>query len=320
MSKDNCQDIVTAIAQDNLYDPIQDYLERAYKEIGGDLQFLDDLATRYLGTEAPIYNTFLKYTLIAAVARIYEPGCKVDNALILQGGQGIGKSTFFKSLASPNWFDDSLGAISDKDERLKLHRAWFVEWGELESVFKRKDISAVKSFLTCSTDLIRKPYASALESLPRRSVIVGSTNQPQFLVDATGNRRFWVIPVQKRIDLARLGRERDLIWASAVSLYKSGHTWILKPEEETFASELIEEFVTEDPWTDKVRAFLHGKTSATASEVLDALGLENFQQTKAAQMRVAELLKKLRWKSSKRLQEGRQLRVWMPQELIDPIN
>lgn len=312
MNRQNCEDVVASIAETNHYDPIKEYLESAYREIGGDCEFLDDLATRYLGTEAPIYNQFVKYTLIAAVARIFKPGCKVDTALILQGGQGIGKSTFFKTLASPDWFDDSLGSVSDKDERLKLHRAWIIEWGELEAIFRRKDVSAVKSFLTCSTDLLRKPYGRTTESLPRRSIIVGSTNQTEFLVDTTGNRRFWVVPVSKRIDIARLNRERDLIWASAVTLYKSGHPWILLGDDEVLAAQVAKDFVTQDPWIDKVRAFLRDKTSVTIPEVLDSLNIDNAQQTKAAQMRVSDLLKGLNWMARRKFEDGRQQRVWIP--------
>ena len=86
--------------------------------------------------------------------------------------------------------------MSDKDERLKLHLTWFCEWAELESVFRRRDIAATKAFLSSDTDLVRAPYARKAEKMPRRSIIVGSTNEDQFLNDSTGNRRFWVVPVK----------------------------------------------------------------------------------------------------------------------------
>ena len=126
-----------------------------------------------------------------------------------------------------DWFDDSLGHISDKDERLKLHVTWFIEWAELESVFKRRDLASVKAFLTCSRDYIRPPYGRSVQAFNRPSIIVGTTNQDEFLGDPTGNRRFWVIPLQKVVDLRQLQQERDRIWAAAVTLYKAGELWWL---------------------------------------------------------------------------------------------
>jgi predicted P-loop ATPase len=98
----------------------------------------------------------------------------------------------------------ALGAVSDKDERLKMHRAWFVEWSELETVFSRRDVSATKAFLSSSVDALRPPYHRDTQDFPRASIIVGSTNEDEFLSDKTGNRRFWVIPVKKKIDVEQL--------------------------------------------------------------------------------------------------------------------
>jgi len=112
----------------------------------------------------------------------------------LQSPQGWQKSQFLKKLAG-DWFDDSFGAMSDKDERLKLHSAWILEWAELETVFKRKDVAATKAFLSCASDSIRPPYGRETVKMLRPSIIVGTTNETEFLSDTTGNRRFWVVPV-----------------------------------------------------------------------------------------------------------------------------
>ncbi|NKB18737.1 MAG: hypothetical protein HC770_13175 [Pseudanabaena sp. CRU_2_10] len=117
--------ITGAIGKENAYNPVVDYLERVARQHGNSTEILDDLASRYLGTNHPLHKTYLRKTLISAVARAFTPGCKVDTSLILQGKQGVGKSSFFKVLASEPWFDDSLGNVSDKDERLKLHKVWF---------------------------------------------------------------------------------------------------------------------------------------------------------------------------------------------------
>ena len=303
------------------YHPIEEYL--AYcSEKYLDTNILNTLAQEYFDCDEPIYSTFLKRTLIAAVARILEPGCKVDTALILQGEQGFHKSSFFKVLAGPEYFDDSLGAISDKDEKLKLHQTWFAEWAELESVFKRKDISNTKNFLSSSVDVVRPPYGRQTETMPRRSIIVGTTNQDEFLSDPTGNRRFWVIPVQHPIDLERLKQDRDLIWGAAVALYKAKEQWWLTPEEEKQAQILIKDYLSSDPWQSKIETYIaqNQMTVVTTTDILnDCLGIELAQQTRREQMRVAKCLKYYGWESKRQTLQGKQQRAWVaPNPLETP--
>ncbi|MGG6295961.1 VapE domain-containing protein [Leptolyngbya sp. AN02str] len=216
--REDIADLVAKVAKQSTYSPVVEYLESCHQRFGKNTSILEGLASRYFGTDEPIYQALVQRFLIAAVARAYQPGCKVDTVLILQGKQGVGKSSFFRVLAGQAWFDDSLGSITDKDSRLVLHQNWMIEWAELESVFKRRDLSHIKAFLSCPVDQIRKPYGRSIESLRRSSVIVGTTNQFEFLADPTGNRRFWVLPVFKPIDLRQLEAERDQIWAAATEL------------------------------------------------------------------------------------------------------
>lgn len=152
-SKEDVVYLITEIAEENQYSPIEEYLNSLPE--ADNPSILDNLAEKYFGVSVPIYQTFVRKNLIGAVARALSPGCKLDTALILQGKQGYKKSTFFKILAG-DYFDDSLGAVSDKDELLKLHRAWFVEWSELESIFRRRDVSQTKAFLSSSIDAVRR--------------------------------------------------------------------------------------------------------------------------------------------------------------------
>lgn len=306
--------IAPQIAERNKFNPIKEYLEQVSAQHGNDTSVLDDLALRYFGRKEPIYQTFVRRWLISAVARVFQPGCKVDTALILQGSQGINKSTFFKVLASEEWFDDSIGAMSDKDEKLKLHRCWIAEWAELEAVFKRKDVSQVKNFLSSGIDVLRPLYERSPRPFPRRSVIVGSTNEDEFLSDPTGNRRFWVIPVQCRIDAGRLRKERDQIWAAAVALYKSGEQWWLTDEECLEAEAIAANFRLHDPWLEAIESYLRGHEVITAGEILEnCLKLEISKQDKGAQMRVASILKQLGWTkpSGGRVHLGRRQKVWV---------
>lgn len=186
-------EILVEAAKKHSYSPVVEYLDRVYSEHSSDTSILENLAWRYFGQTDPIYNTMLVRTLIAAVARAYQPGCKVDTALILQGKQGAEKSTFFKVLAGGDeYFTDSFGNSSDKDERLKIHEVWFCEWAELETVFRRRDVASTKAFLSSSVDLVRPPYGRTTQKMERCSIFVGTTNQDEFLSDSTGNRRFWI--------------------------------------------------------------------------------------------------------------------------------
>ena len=146
----------------------------------------------------------LKKTLIGAVKRIYEPGCKHDTALVLMGDQGARKSTFFKVLGG-QFFSDALSDIESKDGLMQLHSSWLMEWAELDHVTTKKHAGMIKAFLSQSTDMFRVPYGRATEEFPRRCLVVGSTNRSTgFLVDETGNRRFWCIPTTKNLSLIHI--------------------------------------------------------------------------------------------------------------------
>jgi predicted P-loop ATPase len=306
--REDVQDMVAELAESNQYSPIAEYLLSL--PVPADTSILDSLAKTYLGACEPIYSSMVRKTLIAAAARALKPGCKVDTALILQSPQGWKKSQFFKVLAG-DWFDDSFGAMSDKDERLKLHSAWILEWAELETVFKRKDVAATKAFLSCASDSIRPPYGRETVKMARPSLVVGSTNETEFLSDTTGNRRFWVVPVKQRIDIERLKVERDAIWAAATLAYHSGEHWWLDPNEERTASALAEEFQAQDPWHDPIADFVDRKEWVAVTSVLNYLQLDLNRQERAHQMRVAGVLKLLGWSKTLRTVDGKRVRVWV---------
>jgi predicted P-loop ATPase len=235
---------------------VAEYLNDVATTYPADSELLDAIAPTYLGTDEALHKCFIRKTLISAVARALTPGCKVDTVCILQGLQGCGKSTFWKILASEPWFDDTVTNASDKDERLKLHQSWLIEWAELEAIFKRKDISAVKAFITTQCDQVRPPYGRDILEMARPSIIVGSTNETEFLADPTGNRRYWVIPVAvPSIDLDKLAAERDRIWAAAVHAFKSGEGWTLPPEMRQVAKADSENYTFSDPWEDLLLSY-----------------------------------------------------------------
>lgn len=315
--KSGDKDVATLIyrlARESPYHPIRQYLEDVYAEYGDDTSILDGFAKRYFGTDDPIHEAMTRRFFIAAAARPMEPGCKHDCAFILKGDQAARKSTFFKVLASKPWFDDSYGSTnSDKDERLKLHYSWIVEWGELEVVFDKKSVSHIKAFLSCETDKIRPPYGASQETLHRPSVIVGSTNEDSFLADPTGNRRYWVVPMLKRIDINQLRKERDRIWAAAVALYKSGEQWWLTDEEEVLAKDDRQKYEEIHPWTYSIEDYVYGLEKVSTKEILtNALDIPISKHNNPAQKRVADIFKKLGWEQTKNAvsHNGRRSRIW----------
>ncbi|MEH2390041.1 MAG: VapE domain-containing protein [Nostoc sp.] len=295
----DAQVIVEEIASRNAYHPVVEYLDEvAVRYSTVETSILDNLATKYFGTNDPLHNIYLKKMLISAVARARRPGCKVDTALILVGEQGINKSSFWRDLFGRDWFTDELSDANERDELMKLHQFWGLEIPEIEHMYRRKDISSIKKFMSSSVDAFRAPYAREVKEHPRACVLVGTSNETELLNDPTGNRRFWIIPVTNDIpiDIEQLVRERDLIWAAANALYEKGHQWWLSPAESKVHNEASKDFQSVDPWTDTVLAYARQQGETTSSEILrTALGIELGRQEMLYTKRVSAILRSHGW-------------------------
>jgi len=309
IDKQKASDLVIMCAQQNTYSPVRDYLNSV---VGMEPINLESLAERYFGTDNPLHAVLLKRTLIAAVARVFKPGCKVDTLCILQGDQGALKSTFWQILAGEAWFTDNLSEANEKDEKLKLRRYWILEFSEFETAYKRKEVEQLKAFLSSRIDSLRRPYGRAIEDFPRTSVFVGSTNRQEFLHDPTGERRYWVIPVTKKIPIQMLEEERDRIWASAVAAYKSGEQWWLTPQEDELLAQANKSWQSSDTWEADVLNYLQDKSICTVSELLTkVIQIELAKQGKAEQMRLSDILRRNGWVKSKQKRiEGKVQRYW----------
>jgi predicted P-loop ATPase len=305
--------VVKAIAK--TYHPVKEYLEECYAKHGENtISVLDGIAERHFGTSKPLHQLFLRKWLIGVARRVFEPGAKFDTVLTLHGKQGLQKSSWFRELAN-GYFDDSIGNVSDKDERIKLHRSWLNEWGEVEAVFRRKDIALIKSFVTSQIDRLRPPYGREVVDMPRWSAIVASTNQDEFLADATGNRRFWVIPVKQRIDLELLKQERDQIWAAAVALYFQGEPHWLDADGEEAAAEAVKLYESSDPWEGAILEYLDGseRTETAVEDLLfTVLQIELKDLDRQKQMRVGDILRRAGWFRTERreVRNGKRVRLW----------
>ena len=225
------------------------------------------------------------------------------------GDQGARKSSFWGALGGA-FFSDALGDISSKDDLMVLHRSWIMEWAELDRIMSRKHAGQVKAFLSQAIDMFRVPYGKATEAFPRRGIIVGSANRSAgFLVDDTGNRRFWIIPTScteaNPIDTAALMVERDAIWSAAVHLYRANASSYLPPELAIKVTEENEAYQVENPWKAPIVDWLakpgNFDAELTSETILTkAIAKPTERQTRADQMQVATIMRELGYGKTRR--------------------
>ena len=224
----------TKVADDRRFHPIRDYMD-ALPE-WDKVPRIETLLVRCLQADDTRYvRTVTRKTFAAAVARIYHPGTKYDSILVLDGAQGIGKSTIFKDLTGDEYYSDTLSLtdMNDKSGAEKLQGFWIVEIGELAGM-KKADIEKVKAFLSTADDKYRPSYGKTVESHPRQCIIIASVNGERgYLRDITGNRRFWIVKLHQDEQKKRwhfTNEERDQIWAEAKAIYKSGEKLYLEAD------------------------------------------------------------------------------------------
>ena len=258
------------------------------------------------GDEGENSNRYLKQVgekfMIGAVARIFEPGCKFDNMLVLEGQQGRGKSTAIKILFG-DWFSDTQLELQNKDAYAQLDGIWGYEIGEMDA-FSRAEATRVKAFVTSQVDRYRAAFERRPESHARSTVFIGTTNQDEYLKDPTGARRFWPVRVSENVNFDLLRARRDQYWAEAVSRYKSGEKWHVTPEEQEmiFAPEQRVREVP-DAWFEAVEDWLETHGNVVLAErgyrILDVLKgalsfhIERAAPTRSDSQRVASILRQL---------------------------
>jgi predicted P-loop ATPase len=182
----------------------------------------------------------------------------------------VGKSTLARKLGR-SWFKDTFHAVQGKESIEQLHGVWIMEMGELAGL-KKVEVEAIKAFISRQTDSYRRPYETATLDLPRQCVFIGTTNQPDFLRDQTGNRRFWPVSVEPDMALysvhADLGEEVvDQLWAEAVQIWKGGERLYMDERLEKQALQVQEEHLEEDPWQEMIESYLNMKVPQNWDEM-----------------------------------------------------
>ena len=222
----------TKIADDRRFHPIRDYLDSLPAWDG--TKRVEDVFIKYLKADDTDYiRTVTRKTFAAAVARIYVPGIKFDCVPVLDGDQGIGKSTIVKDLVTADYYSETLSLtdMDDKSGAEKLQGFWVVEIAELAGM-RKADIEKVKAFLSTSDDKYRPSYGKVVESHPRQCIVIATVNGERgYLRDITGNRRFWIIKVHQKKQKKTWSfteEYRQQFWAEAKEIWKSGEKLYLE--------------------------------------------------------------------------------------------
>ena len=230
------QDAVALTVDKNAFHPVRDYLNSA---VWDGEERIESLLIDYLGAEDSEYvKAVTRKMLVAAVSRIFRPGCKFDYVLVLVGDQGKGKSTIIKKLGG-NWYSDSFGTVQGKEAFEQIQGVWLLEMAELAGL-KKAEMETIKHFISKGEDRYRVAYGRRIDNFPRQCVFFATTNNKDFLRDPTGNRRFWPVNIDESSPAKSVFKdldqyEVDQIWAEAVNLFKAGETLYLTPELEQMA-------------------------------------------------------------------------------------
>lgn len=246
-------DAIQFLSHQAAYHPVRQYLKSlVWDRVPRVSTWLKD----YMGAEAPepYLSAVSRKSLLAMVSRVMEPGCKFDHVLIFEGLQGKGKSSAIKILADP-WFSDAAVDPSDKDSVVNLRAVWCMEIPEL-STMRHSDIEVWKAYVTRQVDRVRMPYGRLAENFPRQCIFIGTTNNQEYLKDASGNRRFWPVLVRQCL-FDELRRDRDQLLAEAFFMWQfEPEPLYLNDAENAIAIEEQEARMSQDPWVDLIADFI----------------------------------------------------------------
>ncbi|WP_159437928.1 virulence-associated E family protein [Vreelandella massiliensis] len=299
---------------------------------------LDTWLTTCAGVEETPYTRAVgPKTLIGAVARAMDHGCKVDTMLVLEGPQGLRKSSLIAALV-PNraWLAEDLGAlIGDKDALQGMRGKWIIEMAELANMRPSKS-DKVKQFLSTCEDNYRPSYARDAQVFPRQAIFIGTLNPEGggYLKDPTGARRFW--PVQcGKVDLERARAERDQLWAEAIMRYHQDEPYWLDEATEALAKEEQADRQVENPWEARVIAYLEGEHTTDTRADLNRIRTAPLKEVRTAEIfeacmgramtnkdsadsqLIATALKQHGWIRTRPGVKGKRSTIWRPASMPD---
>lgn len=321
ISKETMHQAVDLRSSQRAFHPVRDYLETL--DWDGKPR-VPTWLSYYLGAEPSPYTRAIgSMFLIAMMARVFEPGCKADYTLVLEGPQGIRKSTAC-AIIGGGWFSDSLPDVTaGKDVSQHLRGKWLIEIAEMHALSKAGN-AALKSFLTRTVERYRPTYGRREAVEPRQCVFIGTQNLNTYLHDETGGRRYWPVRVTS-IDTDALAHDRDQLFAEALHRYREGERWwpdgdfeaehIRPQQEERFEGDAWEELIR--PWLNQLTARCKSgiPARATVAEVaVSALGFTSDRLGTSDQRRIAACMERAGWSRGPRKHGG--IRYWTPRQEI----
>lgn len=291
-------DYVKVLADRNAYNPVCDWINS--KPWDGVTRIQKLLDTVRVAGDATLKNKLLYRWLLSAVAALFKPfGFTSHGVLVFTGEQGQGKTSWVKALAPQEMGVVLEGATLDpnnKDTVVNAVSHWLVELGELDATFRKSDIARLKSFVTQAVDKLRRPYDRIESEYQRRTVFFASVNEGRYLVDDTGNRRWWTVPVAE-IDY-RHGIDMQQVWAELLTHFERDEQHWLTDDEQKALNALNADHEAVDPVEEMIAAQFDwnslggiGHKDMTASEVLQAIGYD--KPNKAQATHASKVLKKL---------------------------
>lgn len=282
------------------------------------------MSTYFGAVDSPYTQSVATNWLTAMVARVMRPGCQVQTMVVLEAGQGRGKSRALRAIGGA-WFTEATESVQSKDFIIGLQGKLLVEIGEMDA-FRGADVTRIKQVISNDNDYFRGPYERRASDHPRQCVFVGTTNDDAYLHDHTGGRRFWPIEC-KTVDVEGLEQDRAQLFAEAVQRYDEGHPWWLMPWQDTIIEQ--ERRRQLDEWEVLIRTYveyensqmgpvarLHPLKQITVGQVLrDVVKLPEGQWGVREQQRVGRALKAMGWQ---RTQRGDGTRVYLNPDYITP--
>lgn len=293
--RDIVREAINQRARENSFHPLRNWLSSLVWD--GQKRINVWLTTR-LGAElSPYSQTIGKMFLISLVARVFEPGCKADHMIVLEGLQGTMKSTACAVLGG-EYYSDNLPEVGEgKDVSQHLRGKWLIEIGEMHAM-NRAESAQLKAFITRQVERYRPSYGRYEVTEPRQCVFIGSTNKETYLRDETGGRRFWPIKVGK-IDIDSLIDDRDQLFAEAVHAYHEGEPWWPDRdfEKQHIAPEQAARYEADEAWEAAIGEYLVTTSRTTIGDVArEALHSETQRVGTAEQRRIAAAMERLGWK------------------------
>lgn len=298
LSADAISKAVLLAADGHRFHEVQEYLESL---VWDGTKRVDTWLAAYLGA---IHSEYTKAVgikwLVGAVARASRPGVKMDNVLILEGNQGLGKSTALKVLFQP-WFTDAAFELGSTDGYQIMRGMWCVELAELDG-FNRAEASRSKAFFTRSEDRYRNPYGRKPVTIQRTCVFGGSVNHGTYLKDDTGNRRYWPVKIG-RMNMDDLKADRDQLWAEAVQLFRAGTEWWVRASESSLYEAEQDARYIGDAYESKIRDWLNKPDEGGVRKdfvrldwvMAGALHMDAVKMTLVEQQRVGRIVTKIGW-------------------------